>query len=98
MSTRWLEASYIPGFLVLPELVSSINYIYPQPCSSRVPRGETPVMGDPETVEKVYGEWKTLRHLNVMRRFRVLNLTTGEESPMTFQSIHQAQEWAEEQR
>jgi len=98
---RWQEASYLPGdpaYLIAPEMVFVGRYIYPDPCHSRVPRGETPTLGDPEKVAKVYGDdFRAAGRAATFRRFRVLNLATGASSPTTYQSIRQAQDWAEEQ-
>ena len=101
---RWEQASYFPGqlggsaFLIIPERIRAVVHSYPQPCPSRAPRGEQPILGDPEVVRQTYvvGWEKTRGPLCGLVRFRLLNMSTGEKILETFGSIRQAQEWAEE--
>lgn len=104
MWSDWQQASFLStpegGFLIVPDTLWVGRYDYPHPCPSRVPRGETPVMGDPDTVATVYGaDWRRDRISGTLCGFRVLNLATGERACDTlFGCIRDAQIWVEEQQ
>jgi hypothetical protein len=106
LDSRWQEASYHPGqfgsdsYLII-RVPGGRVHCFPDPCFSQARRGETPVMGSPEVAERTYGPrgWEGIRppSPHSALRVRVLNLTTGQLSAQSFQSVREAQIWAEEQ-
>lgn len=99
MAWRWEQTSYLPrpdhgpGVMIIPDTVWVGRFIYPAPCRGRVPRGQTPPLGDPASVATAYGsEWVRYSRNNTLCGHRVIDMATMRRSTRLYRSIRQAQQ------